>query len=80
MYNYTFWSKIIIELLKLSQEYVTVIGVYAPVEGDDEGNDKLHHDLQKIIITIKLLWLYQCENLMPELAMQKLNYRGKCGE
>jgi uncharacterized membrane protein len=55
MYNYTFWSKIIIELLKLSQEYVTVIGVYAPVEGDDEGNDKLHHDLQKIIITIKLL-------------------------
>ncbi|KAJ4440326.1 hypothetical protein ANN_08465 [Periplaneta americana] len=48
--NYYFWNERIIQIrLKLSRGYMTVIGVYAPVEGEDEENDQFYTKLQRIV-------------------------------
>jgi exonuclease III len=48
--SYTFWNERIIEVrLKISRGYITILGIYAPVEGREEENDQFYKLLQKII-------------------------------
>ena len=48
--NYIYWNERIIQLrLKLQRGYLTIIGIYAPVEGEEEENDKFYASLQKIV-------------------------------
>jgi exonuclease III len=48
--SYIFWNERIIEVrLKICRGYLTIICIYAPVEGKEEENDQFYKLLQKII-------------------------------
>jgi exonuclease III len=48
--SYNYWSDRIIQLrLKLSRGYMTVICIYAPIEGNEDENDRFYKLLQKIM-------------------------------
>jgi exonuclease III len=50
IHSYNYWSNRIIQLrLKLSQGYLTIIGIYAPIEGNEDENDCFYKLLQKIL-------------------------------
>ena len=50
--DYTFWNERIIQIcLKISRGYLTVIGIYAPIEGEEDEStfyNKLQQTLNKI--------------------------------
>jgi exonuclease III len=46
----TFWNERIIEVrLKISTGYLTILGIYAPIEEKEEENYQFYKQLQKII-------------------------------
>lgn len=48
--DYTFWNERIIQVrLKLPRGYLSLIGVYAPIEGENEENDEFYLNLQNIL-------------------------------
>jgi exonuclease III len=48
--SYTFWNERIIEVrLKISRGYLTILGIYAHIEGKEEENDQFYKQLQIII-------------------------------
>jgi exonuclease III len=48
--SYTFWNERIIKVrLKTPRGYLTILGIYAPVDGKEEENDQFYKLLQKII-------------------------------
>jgi exonuclease III len=48
--DYTFWNERIIQMrLKRSRGYLSIIGVYASVEGEEEESDKFYQKLQTIL-------------------------------
>jgi hypothetical protein len=48
--SYNYQSNRIVQLqLKLSRSYLTVIGIYAPIEGNEDENDCFYKLLHKIL-------------------------------
>jgi exonuclease III len=48
--RYNYWSDRIIQLqLKLSRGYLTVIGIYVPIEGNEDANDCFYKLLQNML-------------------------------
>jgi hypothetical protein len=46
----TFWNERIIQMcLKSSRRYLSIIGIYAPVEGEEEESDKFYQKLETIL-------------------------------